>query len=343
MLIEALKSIKSEKKMSLNHWRYRILHWAFGCRPKTQWASPLPRFLYTHYCPLFHLTNLIILFSPIILMVKMIIGLVFVGGSIVMVCANASSRLHARFRPPVETTPETEEKIRARYLQKCRNTLPKYMAKLHPRYLVDFDTFWGRYLDEYWQWHISKGDVEEIYNFFLPKIHEAQERAEEKRERTRERIVFWVNFSRVFVKFLLNATYLVVAGLLAYATWLWGWPVAKFIGSFIATVFVSFFTFDFLGFLWFVFMLSAQISIACIVLGAVVIGCYKFVPFRKACLAVVTPVAVSMEALGGFIEYLGGLFYSAYEFVGLFYEQNCPPIVIVKDEEALMAEIEDKL
>ena len=28
-----LDSIKEERKLSFNHWRYRILHWAFNAEP----------------------------------------------------------------------------------------------------------------------------------------------------------------------------------------------------------------------------------------------------------------------------------------------------------------------
>ncbi len=73
-----LESIKSHKKMSFNHWRYRILHWAFNIKnpefhPDAMSPNGLPKFLYTHYCPLFHLTNLIALLSPLILGIRFFI------------------------------------------------------------------------------------------------------------------------------------------------------------------------------------------------------------------------------------------------------------------------------
>lgn len=72
MLEGILEAIKGEKKMSFHHWRYRLLHWAFGEKADTPEQSGLPRFLYTHYCPLFHLTNLIAIFAPAILFVKLV-------------------------------------------------------------------------------------------------------------------------------------------------------------------------------------------------------------------------------------------------------------------------------
>ena len=43
--------------------------------PKRLWfnINGIPTFLYTHYCPLFHLTNLIVLLSPLILFFRVVL------------------------------------------------------------------------------------------------------------------------------------------------------------------------------------------------------------------------------------------------------------------------------
>ena len=69
-----IKALKKERKLSMNHWRYRLLHTTFWCNPKTPAESPLPNFLYTHYCPLFHCTNLLLLFLPITMVVWLFRG-----------------------------------------------------------------------------------------------------------------------------------------------------------------------------------------------------------------------------------------------------------------------------
>ena len=67
-------SIFRERKLSLNHWRYRLLHWCFNEKNITRSEeSALPQYLYCHYCPLFHLTNFIALFSWLILTIKVIV------------------------------------------------------------------------------------------------------------------------------------------------------------------------------------------------------------------------------------------------------------------------------
>lgn len=56
--------IKKERKLSFDNWRYRLLHWYNGISPETPEDSTLPRYLYTHYCPLFHLTNMLLVLFP---------------------------------------------------------------------------------------------------------------------------------------------------------------------------------------------------------------------------------------------------------------------------------------
>lgn len=74
---EHSRILQRRKKLSLNHWRYRLLHWCFNVKAdnNTPFSNNLPRCLYTHYCPLFHLTNLIAIFCPIILIVKVVIAM----------------------------------------------------------------------------------------------------------------------------------------------------------------------------------------------------------------------------------------------------------------------------
>jgi len=78
-----VKHIKRDRVLSLAYWRYQLLHWCFNIEVKKNEDGKLyivnddlPDFLYTHYCPLFNLTNLILVFSPFILMFK-ICGSIF--------------------------------------------------------------------------------------------------------------------------------------------------------------------------------------------------------------------------------------------------------------------------
>jgi hypothetical protein len=73
--------IKAERKLTLQHWRYRLLHWVFGVKIDHPDESPLAGFLYTHYCPLFHVTNLLALFLPFIALLKAIIWVCRVTGA----------------------------------------------------------------------------------------------------------------------------------------------------------------------------------------------------------------------------------------------------------------------
>lgn len=67
-----LATIKADRELTFDYWRYRLLHFSFGINPKTPEESFLPKFLYTHYCPLFHITNLLVLIFPFLLVGKIL-------------------------------------------------------------------------------------------------------------------------------------------------------------------------------------------------------------------------------------------------------------------------------
>src|SRR5690348_8046854 len=74
---------KEERRLSLKHWRYRLLHWCFNVEPNPgSNITILPKFLYTHYCPLFHLTNLIAILLPFIILIKILVQLFVISADI---------------------------------------------------------------------------------------------------------------------------------------------------------------------------------------------------------------------------------------------------------------------
>ena len=50
---------------------------------------------------------------------------------------------------------------------------------------------------------LTKEEVTNIYNEYMPKIIIARQEAELRRKKWRERIIFWTNFSQVFIKWAL--------------------------------------------------------------------------------------------------------------------------------------------
>src|SRR5205814_97384 len=73
--------VKADRRMSVDHWRFRLLYWCFNVAPGTPPdRSGLPMFMFRHYCPLFHLTNLIAVLSPLIFALRIIFACSWFAG-----------------------------------------------------------------------------------------------------------------------------------------------------------------------------------------------------------------------------------------------------------------------
>lgn len=57
-----------DMKLPYDHWRFRVLHWFHKIQPESPEDSRLPEYLYKNYCPLFHITNGIVLIAPVIML-----------------------------------------------------------------------------------------------------------------------------------------------------------------------------------------------------------------------------------------------------------------------------------
>ena len=140
-------SIFGEKRISLKHWRYRLLHWCFNVRDiELPEDSPLPDYLYSHYCPFFHLTNFIALFSLPILTIK---SLVWACKGIFLACM---------------TRPFTPIELQWRKFDELASSILIYG---NMPIVMTFENFW------------------DFHNFNLLDRDEAEVRFEQIRERSR--------------------------------------------------------------------------------------------------------------------------------------------------------------
>lgn len=324
-----LDSIKGEKTLSLNHWRFRILHWAFNVENPDPANPELPKFLYTHYCPLFHLTNLIALVSPLILLIKVLVVVLFASAEVLgsipfeKVFNWFSFDLPERNKVK-EPTPITIEDERRSFL-----------AALCGHYNT-FEDLWVFYSSKFR--FLKEEEAKAVFDEYMPKIIAARERSRQRKERWRQRIIFWTNFSRVFIKWLMNIGYFALVGLLLYAGYAFmgvAWDFICWIGSCIAWLFTDAISFSVLTFFGKIFMWSALVYL-------------------------VVFLAVKLEVVQRFIDallkgfnYISPPFYVAavpfrwiktgcvnfWEFVSMFYEENCPPIKLVTPEEAIVESV----
>lgn len=187
-----LESIKAERKLSFNHWRYRILHWTFNVNaPQTDWHE-LPNFLYTHYCPLFHLTNLIAILSPLILLIKCCILLVRAINSVIeLIPFEKLFLVFDKFKSSIKPI----KVLKKVTLQDEKRKLIDYICSLG--YTILFKDFWESY-SKYFS-ILTKEEAEPIFNEYSAKLEAAIIAAKIRKDKWRDRIIFWTNFSRVLL------------------------------------------------------------------------------------------------------------------------------------------------
>jgi hypothetical protein len=370
--VNILASIKAEKKMSFKHWRYRLLHWCFGEKAKTPEESNLPKFLYTHYCPLFHLTNLIAILFPLILLVKFVMALVigivkcatFILDAILAVPWHKIGEFYRKLFPPREPRaprePTEEEKAAARAAQaaiKHKEERKRFLGKMLESasgYRLNnldellgeeaFDSFWhvhGRYYDI-----LTREEAEAFYETRMAKIVATKKRVAERKEKMRQRMIFWTQFSEVFFRWTFNIFYICLAVFV-------GWLGIKFVPPMFFAVIDFFrwvFTFDMIPFLKVVGYVLLRVLIVGGALAIVVYGFVKFQLLRKCgsaigtSLVAVSPPFVLLATWAALpFKWIAAAFNSTIEFIEMFYKENCPPIQIVSGEdEQIAAELGDE-
>lgn len=337
-----LDSIKGERKLSFNHWRYRLLHWCFNVKnpdPKDLYNTTggMPKFLYTHYCPLFHLTNLIAIFSPLILFIKVVcvvVGAVIAG--LRAVPWDKIGEFFAKFKPkpdpnkkkPAEVIPPKATKGTERV------TAVNLICDLGVGW--DFESFWNS--KSYHFNLLDRQEVEAIFNEYMPKIIEAHERAKKRKEELRKMLIFWTNFSRVFIKWFLNVFYVALALVALYLVVLavpYIWDGLCWFGNGIYWLFTDGGSVEMLLFVLKITGLGLLFGGIIFVLAKVGFLQRFWEGMCHGCSKLAPPFYVVPK----FFAWVGGGFTAAGEFVKMFYEENCPPITLVSPEEAKVEEI----
>jgi hypothetical protein len=190
--------------------------------------------------------------------------------------------------------------------------------------------------------YIKKRQAEKIWEDNKDLIARTQERQpiiqEQQtaiRKRKQEQLAFWVGFSRVFIKSTLNVCYALLFLGVCYGLYKAAWPTwiaLCWVASAIASVF---------GFILSISVYDMVVSIAnfgfrALVLGGLIYLSYRLlkkIPFssllRKSCL----PFEVVGQMLCSFYVWTNNGIYNAKEFIRMFYEENCPAIIIVEDKE----------
>lgn len=339
MIGSLLDSIKSEKELSLNHWRYKLLFWCWGEWPASPKESSLPEYLFSHYCPLFHLTNIILIFFPVILFFKIFMTAGYFGFAVAKAFANkiddgltwfihwnnarlARKRANRPVEAPVELTEEQRKDIKRasyrRYLQETLESEPN----------ITFSWIWTR---SETKWY-SQEEAEELFNTYVAAIKAKQDRANRRKAKIRAWVLFFVNFSQIFVKGALNLFYICLAAAVGYAVIMWGIPMTLTVGGWFISAFMYFMSVDW----WYTSKVFSQYILGIgSMLGLLVALIYFLVwlkvPVSKYGTKCLVPAVALMEAGCSVIDYIVSVRNGILEFISVFYEENCPPIKIVSD------------
>ncbi len=335
-----LAAIKQERKLTFNHWRYRLLHWTFGLQPKKPSESKLPHYFYTHYCPLFHLTNLLAIISPIVLAVKLTAaGALFVAHCLDTIFTGVGvvvKRLKIeRAKVANEKEPEPWKPTKEYETQLVFDNLKASGYFMNH----DFETFWAC---EHSNFEVlKKEEVEQKFNAFKEKILQWRVEREAREAARRERMAFWVNFSQVFFKGLVNVFYVALTCFVAWVlykgipVYIWCAKTAVWLSWMFVANIVPITTWLSCGFAFF----GAVYILTCAILRSkwAKVAAKKTVQTSKDVLTAHVPMPKKFLPTcvsTAFSKYVVGSVEGAKDFVHMFYENNCPPITILSGEDA---------
>lgn len=336
--------IKGDKKLTLGNWRYRILHWTFGVNPRSleeanqlAGSAGIPRCVYTHYCPLFHFTNLLLCVLPLIILARLITLLVrlfvYIFNNINSVIQNYVDswimKNNERDRKKQREQTNNRGKSRQSYLRK---TIYNYLKDLPAdNYRLDnYSLFIEQFEKNYDIYLEQEGDyIHKCWLELAPKIRQAKEKRAAKRERMKQYVYFWITFSRAAVKTIIYTFYAALAVVVV-------WFSLKYGGGLLADLAIMFWWIIGLNW-WGILMFGGKIILTIMftigfgfVLGFA-LRRYKS-QFIKGMSFILPPFEIVGSAIVDFSRWVCSFAESAAEFMSMFYEENCPKITIVEDE-----------
>lgn len=316
--------IKAERKLSYSNWRYRLLHWTFDIKVKNNvLRGPLlPQYLYTHYCPLFHLTNILFVLSPLILLFKLLFKFLYYIG----ICGTKILESFRKFQirsihigvSNVDVDVEMgKQKEKRRIISELKRYNFLWSGDKQKAYIMEF--FGCKFLSE-----------DEVYDFYLDackKIIAANELAEQKRKLCQERILLFINLSRVVIKTVLTIVSVVSICVVGYALIFYGIPLFVGLCSFMLSL-----------------LQFTASNLLEIIIGTVVATTLLIVVFGLLSIVQNDKYEINNTIMKGVcapFQFIGKMFNIGADFISQVYEDNCPPITIVSETDELISEISD--
>ncbi len=316
-----LDYIKKKKEISLNHWRYRLIHWFFGISPKNPTESILPQYIYSHYCPMFHLSNLLLLVLPFAALWK-VFALIY-KYAIKPVIKSVNSLLGIINTLSKEEV-DTQNKSKKDEYASISKAAQQYFSSVSTEYLKDQldkpqidekgDLVHRSVCHNVWLCSynvvIPNQDLVNIIMPLLSKYVEEVEKSLEYQKKIDEQMTFWINFSRPFVKSLVVAFLISMGCLSVYGLFLSIPPILE-------------------G-LYLIIQLLCSISLFQMSINALKVLAIV-VPLVVGIIAMfrTIPGDIVFEAISGGLSWTSKVYLSIRSFITKLYEDNCPPIEII--------------
>lgn len=318
-------SLHAERVLSFSNWRYRLLHWTFLINPKTVEESPLPKFLYSHYCPLFHFTNLLFVLTFLVPLIPVLQLAIVVG----IALARALHTLASYFEDTIIS--RRQERTPA------KKSISRLFREISHVTEASFNFFWNNVVAEGWE---VTAEDRATWESRWSDMRAAQAEAREKRaiaaEARKNRIIFWSHISSVVFKAILIVGGAIIGGAALYTCVFYVVPAMATgalwaIKKLYAGMFVDWFAIG-----WVV--LKLVLAGAILAGGAVAIFyALRWLARRSYLDAIINPFrTLKSFAAMPFVAAGNGLanaIESSLEFVSILFSENCPPIKIVNDEE----------
>ncbi len=365
---EMIERIKQPRKLSPSNWRYRLLHWVMGVDHKNYkdgWLYKYQNYFYRAYCPLFWATIILLVTLPITFPAKMLIAgarvltyfaIYAFGPACSFVKRQALKlrdlldELEARWREtrrPLtkEEIEALDEEARAEFLQKQiakdRKRLIAVLTEL-PQLRDKFTDFWDFVKTD--MDAIGVNQAKELFAKISDQLNKAEAKVKARQAKIKAFILASLHVTNVLMRVgayvaalvaLVGGCYLMVDVVLPLV-----WVGLKWVGGCIAYVFSMRLHEDFWP--WFFRIVGWGLSICFGLITGCALGyaAYKAIRSKPMRQAMAKTGKIAFPPLSIFISVIRALVFSvrtgfaiAAEFVVTLFAENCPPIILVEEEE----------
>lgn len=220
------------------------------------------------------------------------------------------------------------------------STLAKLARKWEEYDQVDFDRLWRiegwseKYVKE--KFGRTYKDLSSIWNAIKAKMEEDEKCRQAKTDARRRRIIKLVNISQFIIKFFLNIVYACLFAGVATITIVYGSTVFFGFIGYIAIVLGYIWSFNWLYTLKWAFISAicfvVTIAILTGIIFTLIVSFKKFMKTIPAFSKVFLPFVVVKDVSVGIGHKIGSWIVGIFEFIAMFYSENCPAIELVEDE-----------